>query len=258
MARDLTDAQWAFIEPLLPELPTRADGRGRPWRDSREVLNGILWILRTGAQWSEMPKRYPPYQTCHRRFQQWRRSGVMNRLLEALAKDLEQRGKINLEECFIDGSFSAAKKGALAFGKTKRGKGCKVMAIADRAGLPIALCTASASPHETKFVKQLIEHRLTEGKPERLIGDKAYDSDSLDDDCMNLGVAMIAPHRSNRKNLTQDGRELRRYKRRWKVERLFAWLQNYRRLITRFEYHVENFLAFLKLAAFMILANKYL
>jgi transposase len=69
---------------------------------------------------------------------------------------------------------------------------------------------------------------------------------------------MIAPHRANCKNQTQDARALRRYKRRWKVERLFAWLQNYRRLITRLEYHVENFLALLKLAAFMILANKYL
>lgn len=117
MAKDLTDAQWAFIEPLLPELPKRPDRRGRPWRDSREVLNGILWILRTGAQWSEMPRRYPPYQTCHRRFQQWRESGVMDRLLEALARDLERRGKINLEECFIDGSFSSAKKGALELAK---------------------------------------------------------------------------------------------------------------------------------------------
>ena len=112
MAKDLTDTQWAFIEPLLPQLPRRADNRGRPWRDSREVLNGILWILRTGAQWSELPRRYPPYQTCHRRFQQWRSQGVMDRLLEALAQDLEQRGKIDLEECFIDGSFSVAKKGA--------------------------------------------------------------------------------------------------------------------------------------------------
>lgn len=117
MAQDLTDTQWAFIEPLLPELSKRADGRGRPWRDSRQVLDGLLWVLRTGAQWSEMPKRYPPYQTCHRRFQQWRKAGVMDRLLEALARDLEQRGKINLEECFIDGRFRAAKKGALGPGR---------------------------------------------------------------------------------------------------------------------------------------------
>ena len=117
MAQDLSNAQWAFIKPILPELKTRPDGRGRPWRDSREVLNGILWILRTGAQWSEMPGRYPPYQTCHRRFQQWRKSGVMDDLLVALAQDLEERGKIDLEECFIDGSFSPAKKGALGLGK---------------------------------------------------------------------------------------------------------------------------------------------
>lgn len=130
--------------------------------------------------------------------------------------------------------------------------------MADRAGLPVALCTASAAPHETKFVKQLIAHRFTEAKPERLIGDKAYDSDALDEECSNLGVILIAPHRVNRKHRTQHARQLRRYKPRWKVERLFAWLQNYRRLITRFEYHVENFLALLKLAAFMILANTYL
>ena len=113
MAQDLTDTQWTFIEPLLPKrwVPKRADGRGRPWRDSRAVLNGILWILRTGAQWAELPRRYPPYQTCHRRFQQWQRAGVMERLLAALARDLEQRGQIKLDECFVDGSFSAAKKG---------------------------------------------------------------------------------------------------------------------------------------------------
>lgn len=70
---DLTDEQWAVLEPLIGELPRRADGRGRPWRSSRDVLNGILWILRTGAQWADLPGRYPPYQTCHRRFQRWGR-----------------------------------------------------------------------------------------------------------------------------------------------------------------------------------------
>jgi IS5 family transposase len=100
------------------------------------------------------------------------------------------------------------------------GKGSKVMAIADRTGLPVALCAGSASPHETKFVKELIEHRITEGKPDRLIGDKAYDSDPLDTECDAIGVTMISPHKSNRKKpKTQDGRALRRYKRRWKVER---------------------------------------
>ncbi len=68
---DLTDEQWEILEPLIPVPPRRADGKGRPWRDPRDVLNGVLWILRTGAPWHDLPERYPPYQTCHRRFQRW-------------------------------------------------------------------------------------------------------------------------------------------------------------------------------------------
>ena len=86
MAQDLAEAQWVPIESLLPESPRRLNERIRPWPDSWEVLNGILWILRTGAQWSEMPGRYPPYRTCHRRFQQWRGAGAKRRRLEALAR----------------------------------------------------------------------------------------------------------------------------------------------------------------------------
>ena len=108
---DITDEQWAILEPLIPEPPRRADGRGRPWKSSRDVMNGILWILRTGAPWKDMPERYPPYQTCHRRFQRWREEGVMDEILLALAQDLKERGELDLRECFIDGTFVAAKKG---------------------------------------------------------------------------------------------------------------------------------------------------
>jgi transposase len=112
---DLTDEQWVVLEPLIGKMPRRPDGRGRPWRDSREVLNGILWILRTGAQWADLPERYPPYQTCHRRYQRWVREGRFERILEALARDLKERGKLDLSECFIDGTFIVAKKGAAAW-----------------------------------------------------------------------------------------------------------------------------------------------
>lgn len=84
--------------------------------------------------------------------------------------------------------------------------------------------------------------------PERLIGDKAHGSDALDTQMNEYGVAMLSPNRSNRKRKTQDGRALRRYRRRWKVERLFAWMQNYRRLVTRWEFHIDNFLSFIHLA----------
>ena len=90
--------------------------------------------------------------------------------------------------------------------------------------------------------------------PERLIGDKAYDSDALDRTLAeDYGVEMISPNRSNRKQKTQDGRALRRYRRRWKIERVFAWMQNYRRLVTRWEYHIENFLGFVHLACLIML-----
>ena len=116
--RDLTDAQWRIlVDELIPEPIRRRDRRGRPWKDRRAVLNGILWVLRTGAPWSDVPERYPSYQTCHRRFQQWVRSGVMKGVLEALALDLKIRGALDVEEAFIDGTFAPAKKGERESGK---------------------------------------------------------------------------------------------------------------------------------------------
>jgi transposase len=120
---DLTDKQWNVLEPLIPDPPRREDGRGRPWRDPRDVLNAILWILRTGAPWKDLPERYPPYQTCHRRFQKWIEEGVLGSVLETLAQDLEERGQIDLSECYIDGTFVVAKKGGRAW---ERPSGAKV------------------------------------------------------------------------------------------------------------------------------------
>ena len=112
---DLTDEQWAFIAPLVAEKPRikrrKVDGRGRPRVPARDVLNGILWILRTGAPWHDLPDRYPSYQTCHRRFQEWSRKGTLLKILLALARDLMERGLLDLSESFIDGMFVPAKKG---------------------------------------------------------------------------------------------------------------------------------------------------
>src|ERR1700688_440770 len=146
-------------------------------------------------------------------------------------------------------------KRGTAIGPTRRGKGSKIMAIADRHGLPIACSIASASPHETKLVEATIEQRFTGAKPERMIGDRAYDCDPLDQRLRQKhGIRLIAPHKYNRRRKsTQDGRELRRYCRRWKIERLFAWLHNFRRLVNRWEYHEANFLAMLQLGCLIIL-----
>ncbi|RYD87896.1 MAG: transposase, partial [Sphingobacteriales bacterium] len=108
MARrmDLTDEQWALIDPLLPKVVAREDGRGRPrLHDDRSVLNGVLWILRTGAAWADLPDIYPSSSTCYRRFSLWVKIGALRKALETLARHLEESKQINLEECFIDGSF---------------------------------------------------------------------------------------------------------------------------------------------------------
>ena len=115
------------------------------------------------------------------------------------------------------------------------------MTLADRSGLSLAVHVASASPHEVTLVEATLAASFVDGEPEKLIGDRAYDSDPLDASLEERGIELIAPHRRNRKKpKTQDGRKSRRYKRRWKIERLFAWLHNFRRVVVRYERRVQN------------------
>src|SRR5260370_37723066 len=101
---DITDAQWALLEPLF-RPKRREDGRGRPWQDTRAVLNGGFWGLPTGAPWHDSPRRYPPHQTCHRRFLQAQDSALLSQLLQLLAEDLRDLGKLELRDCVIYASF---------------------------------------------------------------------------------------------------------------------------------------------------------
>ena len=155
---------------------------------------------------------------------------------------------------FCGRDFCSGQKRGRQVGKTKRGKGTKIMGIADGHGLPVALRTESASPAEVKLVLATLEARVVAEVPERLIGDKAYDSDRLDEQLLQeFGTELIAPNKVNRRVPTQDGRPLRRYRKRWKIERLFAWLFNFRRVVVRYEYHPENFQGFVQLAGALIL-----
>src|SRR5829696_833241 len=196
---------------LDPHASSPLGWQGRPWRDPREVLNAILWILRTGAPWRDLPHRYPPYQTCHRRFQRWVTEGVLESVLATLVRHLRARGELDLSECFIDATFVTARSGGGSVGKTKRGKGTKLMAVADGSGLPVSVHAASAYTHEINLVGETLAAGFASGEPERLIGDRAYDCDPLDVALAERGIEMIAPHRRNRKKKkTQDGRKLRR------------------------------------------------
>jgi transposase len=135
------------------------------------------------------------------------------------------------------------------------------MAIAERTGLPIALSIGSASPHEVALVNRTLNHHFTADPPKRLIGDKAYHSDKLDTQLRRRRkIEMIAPHRfmANRtRPVTQDGRPLRRYRRRWKVKHLVAWLHNFRKVVTRWDYHPANYHGFIQLACALILLSHF-
>jgi transposase len=107
----LTEAQWQKIAPLLPKPPKQRKG-GRPWIENRRVLEGILWILRSGARWQDLPERFPHPSTCWRRLRDWEERGVWLNIWRTFLGELNQRQQLKWSESFLDGSFAPAKKGA--------------------------------------------------------------------------------------------------------------------------------------------------
>src|SRR6478672_1708649 len=212
----ISDEQWEVLGPLL-ERPRKSQ-YGRPRAGEREVFEAILFVLHTGIQWKHLPRTFPPKSTVHDSLKAWSQSDAFRRIFAAIISQLIEEGRVNLEECFVDATFAAAKGGG------------------------------------TAMVQQTLGFVEGDFQPKRLIGDKGYDSDALDQTLAELGIEMISPHRSNRRpeNLTQDGRPLRRYRRRWIVERTIAWLGNHRRLLTRHEKHASLFAAFATLGCLMI------
>ena len=250
----LTDEQLDWLCERIPDAPRSPKG-GRPPLDKRKAVQGVFWILDNGAKWKDLPREFGSKSAVHRYFQKWVQDGVFEMLMREAGRLVEERGAYRLYECFIDGTFSKAKGGGDGIGCTKAGKGVKIMVLVDARGLPVAVDTTSAAPHESQLVQQLFDWVLTEEQPTRIIGDKAYDSDQLDDDLAEYGVELIAPHRSNRKpeNVTQDGRPLRRYRRRWTVERTIGWIQHFRRLCIRWEKSTLMFQGFLHFACTFLL-----
>ena len=160
----------------------------------------------------------------------------------------------------------SGQKGGAAVGKTKRGKGTKWMVLVDGQGLPLGVRLESASPGEVTLAEAtLAEVRVprTKGrprqKPERVIADRAYDSDPLRERLMKRGIELIVPYRSNNKQRRyEDGRKLRRYKRRWIIERTNAWFGQFRRLLVRHEHLIATYRAFFYLACFWITLRRCL
>jgi transposase len=255
----LTDEQLDWLCEQIPD-PVKSAKGGRPRTDKRKAVAGVFWILDNGAKWKDLPARFGSKSAVHRCFKNWVEKGVIEKIIRSAGSLVEQNNGFKLYECFIDGAFSPARGGGDGIGKTKAGKGVKIMVAVDARGLPVAVSSGSASPHESTLAQELFDFMIIDELPRKVIGDKAYDSDKLDEAMAEKGMEMIAPHRKNRKpeNKTQDGRPLRRYKRRWTVERTIGWLRHFRRLCIRWEKTSGMFQGYLNFACSIILLNQVL
>jgi len=132
------------------------------------------------------------------------------------------------------------------------------MLMVDGEGTPLSAFVTDAATSEVQSIETLVDERMTSRTPERLLYDKAADSDSLRESLRLRGILLLCPHRENRtKESVNDGRVLRRYKRRYKVERSISWLHNFRRLITRWEYYPELFQSFVHLACLLTILKGF-
>src|SRR6266849_777147 len=205
----LTDEQWELVEPMLPPPRRRRDNRGRPWASNRACFEGILWILQTGAAWRFVPDECPAHSTCWRRLKRCEDEGVWLNAWRRLLGGLDEEGLLKWDETFLDGSFAPAKKGALPSAKPSGARG--------RSGWYWSTVKVFRWEFGWKVPLRTKLH-LRRPSSERVIADTAYDSDPLRERLKNRGIELIAPYRENHRHRRyEDGRKLRRYRRRWIV-----------------------------------------
>lgn len=221
----------------------KANSYGRPRADDRAVFEAILFVLPTGSQWKFLPRTFPPQSTVHDCLTRWGRSPALRRLFARVIRQLVQRGRISPDECFVDATLAAARGGGQEVGLIRKGKGTRLQVLVDAKGVPLGLSVAPASTGETAMGQGSPAFMEPEVQPDQWAGDSGCDCDALDEALAEPGVELIAPQRSNRRpaTATQDGCPLRRYRRRWIVERTIAWLGNHRRLLSRREQRASPF-----------------
>jgi transposase len=260
---ELTDEQWKKIEPLLPKIKSSAAG-GRRRVDDRRCFEGILWVLRSGARWKDLPRQYPSPSTCWRRLRDWEEQDVWltsgGRSWENWMSRDARLGR-NLRRRLL----RPGKKRGHCVGKTKRGKGTKWMVVASGQGVPLGVQLASCVPARSDADRIDAGARLGPAAP-RPATQKSPATDLRQGRRLRSAAqaAEEARHRpdlssqSNRRKLpTQDGRKLRRYKRRWKIERSIAWVGNFRRLVVRYEHNIRMYQAFFHVACLLITLRQF-
>jgi transposase len=239
----LTEPQWAFIQPLLPP-PART---GRPRADDRRTIEGILYVLITGCRWQDLSRAYGAPTTVWRRLRRWGGEGVWERIWRAALAALDVQGDLDWTMAFLDGSFAPAKKGGDNVGLTRKGKGTKWMLVIEGNGLPLGFHLDSAARAEVKLAEQTLDtisvvrpRGRPRQRPEKLVADRGYDSSAFRRALRRRGIAMcIPPKRRPSTWRAKRGRPVLAskddYRQRFKVERSFAWLGNFRRVLIRWE-----------------------
>jgi len=246
---DLTDFEWRVIEPLLPNKP-----RGVPRVDDRRVLNGIFWVLRSGAPWRDLPERYGPRTTCYNRFVRWRKAGVWDRMMDAITAahdgDIQM---IDSTSVRAHQQAATAKKGDRdhCLGRSRGGLTTKIHAVVDAQGLPIGLGLTAGQAHDGQIADILLDNL----GPHTVLADKAYDADRVRALIEGQGAAPNTPAKSNRKWKPCFSKRL--YRERNLIERFFSKLKHFRRMATRYDKLATNFLAMVQLASMRLWLRAY-
>jgi transposase len=236
MRYELTDLEWTVIKPMLPNKP-----RGVPRVNDRRVLNGIFWILRSGAPWRDLPDYFGPYTTCYNRFVRWRRAGVWSRIMNALATAHDSSVQM------IDTSIARAciiRNRKQSVGRSRGGLTSKIHALVDTNGLPVRLALTAGEAHDNRLAGKLLS-RLKSGS--MLLADRGYDADWIRALAARKGALANIPPRCNRSAPICFSPYL--YRARNLVERFFNNIKHCRRVATRYDKLAANYLAFVQLAA---------
>ena len=260
----LTDIQWERLAPLLPaERPKK---RGRPYHSHRMILNGILWILATGAPWRDLPAGYGPWSTVANRFYAWQRSGLWNQILISLQQAANECRAIDWSLHYVDGTVirahqhaAGARKGGgdEALGRSQGGFSTKLHLRSEGRGKPLVVLLTAGQRHEQTMFEPLMEagriHRVHGGRPrqrpQRVAGDKGYSSRRTRQYLQRKGIGAVIPHKRNERRGRFDRAA---YRERNRVERTINRLKHFRRVATRYEKRAVHYRAMVLIAVILL------
>ncbi|MGC8532994.1 MAG: IS5 family transposase [Acidiphilium sp.] len=243
---ELSEKQWVRIGPLIAG---KASDPGRTGVDNRLFVNAVLWVIRSGAHWHDLPERYGKYKTVHKRFTRWAKAGVWERIFEDLTSDPDNQ-YLMLDSTVVRAHQQAANgKGGpknQALGRSRGGLTTKIHTLTDAEGRPLRFILTGGEAHDVTAAADLLEGQTASG----VIADKAYDSNALREMIEEADIEAVIPSKRNRK--IQIPHDAQAYKLRNRIERFFNKLKHFRRIATRYDRRAAYFLATIQLASSMI------